>query len=184
MPGIKKKTTIYTLIAAAAAELISLPFLGANILFPYGLALGVCAAIINLNVISVSVERAVASGRKAPVTLGFLIRILLYAGAFCLAVLTSGLSALGAAVGFLLPRLVMYIFFGFLPWFKQKTGREPKPVYAPDTHSNIFIKEPLHVLYNRGRAFITHRHFKKVRVVESEYGNGNKNRNKTKAEKA
>ena len=168
MTEVKKKTTKYSIIAAVVAALVSLPVTGFSILFPYGMALGVCVSIVNLSVISSSIDRAVASGKKAPVIIGFLVRILLYAGAFWLAVSTGGLSALGAAIGFLLPRLILQIIYGTAPWLKQKIGREPKPVYKTDTRSNIFDKEPRFVRYNRGRAYMTHRHFRKVRVVGEE----------------
>ena len=164
IPKIKKEITLYTIIAAAVAEGISLPVLGPGVLFPYGLAIGVCAAVINLSVLSASIDRAVASGRKGPVAVGLIVRILLYCGAFLLAVRTDGVSGLGAAVGFLLPRLVMYVRYALLPWLRRRTGREPAAVYIADTRSNVFVKEPRFVRYNKGRAFVTHRHFKKIRV--------------------
>ncbi|MCL1895817.1 MAG: hypothetical protein FWG03_04645 [Clostridiales bacterium] len=162
---IKKEITLYTIIAAAAVEAISLPILGPDILFTYGLAIGACAAVINLNIISVSVDRAVRQGRKGPVILGFVLRALLYGGAFWLAASTSGVCGVGAAAGFLLPRIVMPIRFVFLPWLRMKLGKEPETVYVTDTHSKVFVKEPWHVRYNKGRAYLTHRHYRKVRVV-------------------
>ena len=167
MSEIKKTITKYTIIIAAIAAVISLFVFGPNILFPYGIALGVCASLVNLSVISSSIDRAVASGRKAPVIIGFLIRIVLYGAAFFLAVRTGGISGLGAAIGFLLPRLCLHIHYGFLPWFRQKTGREPKPVYKTDTSVNIFDKEPRFLMYNNGRAYLTHRHYRKVKDVSA-----------------
>ena len=140
--------------------------MGPNILFPYGLAVGVCAAIVNLNIISVSIDRAVERGRRGPVIIGFIIRILLYAGAFWLAVRTSGISGLGAAIGFLLPRVTMYVRHVFMPWLRRRLGKEPLAVYRTDTKSNVFVKEPWSVRYNKGRAYKTFRHYKKVRVVQ------------------
>ena len=165
IPKIKREITIYTIIAAAACEVISLPIFGLGILFPYGLAIGVCVAIVNLSVISSSIDKAVERGRKGPVVAGLIIRILLYGGAFLLAVRTANISGLGAAVGFLLPRIMMHIRYALLPWLRIKTGREPAAVYVTDTRSNVFIKEPRLVRYNKGRAFVTHRHYKKIRIA-------------------
>lgn len=168
MTEVKKQTTKYTIIAAAVCAVISQFVFGPGILFPYGLAVGVCVSLVNLSVISSSIERAVARGKKAPVIIGFFIRLVLYAGAFWFAVRTGGVSGLGAAVGFLLPRATLHIRYGFLPWLRQKTGKEAKPVYITDTRCNIFDKEPRFVIYNKGRSYLTHRHFRKIRVAPEE----------------
>lgn len=155
-----------------AAEAISLSVLGPDIMFTYGLAIGVCAAVINLNIISVSIDRAVRQGKKWPVIFGFVFRVLLYGGAFWLAARTSGVSAIGAAVGFLLPRVAMPVRLAFLPWLRRKLGKEPETVYVTDTHSNVFVKEPWHVRYNNGKAFVTHRHYRKIRVAAGTQDSG------------
>ena len=148
------------------AELISLLVLGPNILFPYGLAIGACVAIVNLSVISVTINQAIERGKKGPVIWGFILRVVLYGGAFWLAVTTSGVSGVGAAIGFLLPRITLYIRYGLLLALRRKLKKEPAPVYKADTRSNVFIKEPWLVRYSKkGRSYVTHRHYRKVRVV-------------------
>jgi len=160
---LKKEITLYTVIAAAVAEAISLPFLGLNIVFPYGLAIGVCAAVINLSIISTSIEKAVAVNKRAPVIIGFVVRVLLYAGALLLAINASTISCLGAAIGMLLPRVVMYIRYAIRPAIRKWLGREPKAVYVTDTSSLMFIKEPSIVRHAGGKAYMTHRHYRKKR---------------------
>ena len=150
-------------MAAAIAEVISLPVFGLNILFLYGLAIGVCVAIVNLHIISITIARAVERGKKTPVIAGFIVRALLYGGAFLLAVRTSGASGLGAAAGFLLPRVVMYFRYGLLSAARRKLRKEPAPVFVTDTRSNMFIKEPQYVLYCGGKTYMTHRHYRKVK---------------------
>ena len=145
--------------------MVSLPFFGLGILFPYGLAIGACVAVLNLNIISATIDKAAEKGKTRPVTLGFFVRILLYGGAFWLALRTSGVSALGAVIGMLLPRAAMLFEYAILPAIRRKLGKEPAPAYKADTRSRVFIKEPWLVRYSKGRAFVTHRHFKKVRVV-------------------
>ena len=162
---LKKEITLYSLIAAVITGVISLLVIGPDIFFPYGLAIGICIAIVNLNIISVSIERAFDRGKRWPVIVGFFIRVLLYGGAFLLAVRTSPISGLGAAIAFLLPHLMMYLCQGILPYFRRKLNKEPPAVYITDTKSNLFIKEPWIVLYKNGRAYVTYKHYRKIRVA-------------------
>ena len=148
--------------------MISLIIIGPNILFTYGLAIGACAAIIALYIISISINRAAETGNKKSVTFGFVIRILLYGGALFLAVRTSDISFAGAAIGLLVPHVALYIMYGLLPAARRKLGKEPPTVYVTDTSSMVFVKEPFFVSYNKSRAYLTHRHYRKKRVVLEE----------------
>jgi hypothetical protein len=161
---IKKEIIKYTIIAAAAAAFISFLFYGLNIMFPYGLAIGVCASVINLGVISASIKRAVERGRKEPVTAGFIVRTLIYAGALVLAARTGALAFYGAALGVLVPHIVIFVKYAIIPAFRRKLGREPMPVYVTDTSSKLFIKDPWLVSYKRGRTYLTYKHFRKVNI--------------------
>jgi ATP synthase I chain. len=173
MTEVKKEIVKYTIIAAAITEIISLPLLGLNIMFPYGLAIGVCVAILNLNIISKSIEKAVAQGKRSPVIVGFFIRTALYAGGFYLAVTTSLISGLAAAIGFVLPHIVLYIRKAILPALKRKISKEPAPIYVADTSINLFIKEPEMVLSKNSRTYLTYRHYRKRRIPqESGEANG------------
>ena len=144
--------------------MISLPVLGPNILFPYGLAIGTCVAIIALNIISFTVGQAAESGKRKPVVIGFIIRILFYGGVLYLAVSTSVLSLTGAAIGLVLPHIAMYIMYGLVPAVRRRTKKEPAPAWIADTRSMMFLKEPYFIKTNRGRTYLTHRHYRKIRV--------------------
>ena len=163
MAEIKKAITKYSIIVALIAEIISLFVFGPGILFPYGLVLGVCAALVNMGILSFSIDRAIALGKKGPVNVGLIVRIIIYAAAFFISARTGHISGIGTAIGFILPKLAMQIEFNFLPWFRRKTGREPEPVFVTDKQSKIFDKEPRFVLYNKGRMYVTHRKYRKVR---------------------
>ncbi|MCL2112124.1 MAG: ATP synthase subunit I [Clostridiales bacterium] len=162
--------TKYTIIATAIAVAVSLLFAGrSGALFAYGLALGVCAAVINMNILCASIERSAAKGGKGPVQAGFAVRAAIYAGAFWLAVTTAGVAGVGAAVGFFLPRAAMYIVLGLRPAVRRKLGKEPRAVYVIDTRSKVFFKAPRFVAenYNDGaRSYVTHRHFRRIRQAE------------------
>ena len=162
---IRKDIILYTVIAAAVCQLISLPIVGPSILFTYGLAIGVCAAVIALNIIGFSVERATDSGKRKPVIFGYIFRILLYGGALILAVNTSVTSLAGAAIGLLLPHAVMCVIYGMLPVVRRKIAKEPQPVWVTDTSSMLFVKEPSLVIDNRGKTYLTHRHYRKKRII-------------------
>jgi len=172
MIEVKKEIVTYTIIAAAIAEIISLPLFGLNIMFPYGLAIGVCVAVLNLNIISKSIEKAVAQRNRSPVIVGFFIRIVLYGGGFYLAVTTSLISGLAAAIGFALPHIVLYIRKAIMPVLKKKINKEPAPIYVVDTSSNMFIKEPWIVQYKNSRTYLTYRHYRKRRI-QKETGEAN-----------
>jgi len=152
-------------VTAAVAEVVSLPVTGPNILFPFGLAIGVCAAIVSLHIIGASIEGAVKRGKKAPVILGFVVRILLYGGTFWFGLKTSYVSGVGVAIGFLLPHLAMYVKYGLAPSVRRKLGKEPQTVYETDTSVNLFFKEPLHMLKLGESTYMTFRHFRKKLVV-------------------
>ena len=145
--------------------MISLPAIGPSIRFSYGLAIGACVAIIALNIISLSIGRAAERGKKKPVIFGYIIRVLLYGGALFFAVRTSGLTFAGAAIGLLLPHAAIYVMLGLLPAVRKKFRKEPKEVWVADTRSMMFVKEPSLVLYRKGRAYLTHRHYRKIRVT-------------------
>ena len=129
------------------------------------MAIGACVAIVNLNIISVSIDRAIAKGKRGPVIFGFFLRLLLYFGAFWLAVSTSGITGIGAAVGFMLPRIVLFVRKALLPIIKKKIFKEPDPVYVTDTRSNLFVKEPWIVRSKNNRSYMTYRHYRKIRVL-------------------
>jgi len=144
--------------------LISLPALGPNILFSYGLAIGTCVAIIALNLISFSVGRAAENKRKSPVIYGFIIRVLLYGGTLYFAVDTSGFTLFGAAIGLILPHAAIYVMHGIVPAIRKKLKKEPKEVWVPDTRSLMFVNEPHLVLESNGRTYLTHKHYRKIKV--------------------
>ena len=148
--------------------MISLPAFGPNLLFPYGLAIGACAAIIALNIIGFTIDRAAVSGKKKPVVFGFIVRVFLYGGALYLAVSTAGLSFIGAAIGLLLPHAALYIMYGLVPAIKKKAGKAEAAFWVADTRSLIFVSEPHLVLHNNGKTYLTHKHYRKIKV----YGDG------------
>ena len=163
--GIRKKLILYTIIAAVVVEVISLPVIGPNLLFSYGLAIGACAAIIALNIIAVSIDRAAERGKRKPVIFGYIVRVLLYGGALFLSVRTSGLSFAGAAIGLLLPHAAIYVMYGLVPSVRKRFSKDPPEVWVADNRSLLFVSEPHLILQSNGKTYLTHRHYRKIRVT-------------------
>ena len=158
------------MIAAIIAGLASLLIIGPNILFPYGLAIGTCIAIVNLNIISVSINSAVAKGRRGPVIAAFIIRIVIYGAVFLMGARTSYISGLGVAIGFVLPNISMLVMYLLWPAIKRKMGKEEHATYVTDTRSNLFIKDPWLEHTYRGRNYLTYKHYRKIRIVSAPAG--------------
>jgi hypothetical protein len=51
-----------------------------------------------------------------------------------------------------------------VPAIRRKLGKEPEAVYAVDTHSRVFFKEPQFVKHGKGKAYLTHRHFRRINI--------------------
>ena len=172
---LNKEITKCTVILAIVFGAVSLLFFRSNAFFVYGLALGTCAAVANLNILCASIAQSAKKGKKWPVQGGLALRALIYCGAFLLAIYTAGLAGLGAGIGFILPRLAMFYVLKFRRAIREKRGLEPKYVYIADTSSKVFFKEPRFVIdrYNGGkRSYLTHRRFRKVRIEESKANHG------------
>ena len=148
--------------------MISLTAIGPSRSFSYGLAIGTCAAVLSLYIISFTIKSAAEKGKRKPVVFGYIGRVLLYGGALCLAANTAVYSLAGAAIGLLLPHVTMYIAYGILPVLKRKIKKEPAAEWVADTGSMLFVKEPHLVKFNNGKTYLTHRHYRKIRI----YSNG------------
>ena len=161
---IKKEITKYSVIAAVIAGIVSLPVFGVSILFPYGLAVGTCASVICLHIIGSTIKKAVDQGRTAPVSVGFFVRVALYIAALCLAATTAPISFLGAVIGLLIPHLIIYIRFALRPAVRRKLGKDPQYTYVTDTRSNVFFREPWIVRDNKGKTYMSHKHYRRKKV--------------------
>lgn len=167
---IKTKNLQYCVAGAAVLWIASLFFLGLNVIFPYGLALGTAVALVGMHVLAATIEGAARSGRKAPLIVGYVLRIVLYGGALYIAFKTGTAAGVGAAAGLLLPRVMLPIQQLLVPKLLVLLGKAPKTqhYYKKETSGRRFEKTPRMVLYRRGRAYLTHRRFPVYRLVEVE----------------
>jgi hypothetical protein len=157
-------------------ELVSLALIGPGAAFPYGLVLGLAVAIIGMRLLAATVEALTGRTRgKKIVTLGYLVRILLYALALYLCVRTGLHALFGCMAGLLLPKAALPFGQLAMPKIRKALGKEEPVtehfVAVPDPRSRLFVKSQAMVKYQGGRAFLTYRHFKHYKMV---YGQADK----------
>jgi hypothetical protein len=114
----------YGIIVALLFELISLPFLGWNPRFAYGLALGTCIAIVNFNLLAYSTKKILDRGRGAGLAvLGYMLRLVLYGGGFYISYRLGTTSGLATLLGYVTIKFGMYYVYGFKPKFSESSAK-------------------------------------------------------------
>lgn len=121
LTSFKNEIFKYGIAAAAVMELASLPFLGLDAQFLYGLLLGTAIAIVNFNLMAFSFWLALEWRKGAIAFLGFLVRLAVYGAAFYMSVKIGLISGAGTALGFLTLKLALFYLHGFRP--KYSKGR-------------------------------------------------------------
>lgn len=125
LTSFKNKIFLYGILVAAIIELVSLPFLGLDIQFTYGLVLGTAIAIFNFSIMAFTFKRAL-NGKGVPIAiLGYIVRLLIYGGAFYISMKVSPISGLGTVLGFLTLKGAIYYLHGFKAKFSK--GRKVSP---------------------------------------------------------
>jgi ABC-type spermidine/putrescine transport system permease subunit II len=82
--------------------LISLPIIGLNPVFCFSLLIGTAISILNVCLMVLLTEIAVKNGNRFLPMLGMLLRVVIYAAAFLIALMQLGYpGGLGTAIGFL-----------------------------------------------------------------------------------
>ena len=161
----KKEISLCTVVLAIIVEIISLPIIGWNTLFVYGLAIGTVVAIINTNILSKAVEKAVENNKRKYIIITYILRMVLYGGAFALSLKTANIAGLGTAIGFFLPQISMHIVAGLFPKIRKWRGLEEEFQYATDESRRVYEKKPWIELYHNGRKYKSHKRFRIVKRV-------------------
>jgi hypothetical protein len=131
----------YGVIVAVLCEIVSLPFLGWNPQFAYGLTLGTSIAIVNYYLLAFAAGRIGSRGRGASLAiLGYMARLGIYGAAFYMSYRIGTASGLATLLGYMTLKISTYYVYGFKPGFKKgpPTGKkyndldqdgwpEPKP---------------------------------------------------------
>ncbi|MBQ9930723.1 MAG: ATP synthase subunit I [Firmicutes bacterium] len=134
LSALKGKVYKYSIIAAVIIEAISLIFLGFDRQFAAGLILGTCISAINfrLHVLQILTLDFSRNRKRRGVFIRYLVRIILYAISFYLALRISYICALGALLGFMTQKIAIIVEFVFRPLFTKK--EEPE---TPKQYNNL-----------------------------------------------
>jgi hypothetical protein len=154
--------------------LVSLLLIGPGTAFPYGLVLGLAISIIGIRLLSATLDAAAQARRPVAVTLGYLVRILLYAFALYLCARTGMAAFFGCVAGLLLPKAALAVSQLLTPKVRRALGREEPEtehfVAVTDPASRLFVKTQGMMKDRGGRTYVTYRHFKHYKLV---YGPAN-----------
>lgn len=127
LKAFKNQIFKYGIIAAVICEVASLPFLGFNVKFTYGLVLGTCTAIVNYSILSFTATRIVNRGNGAWLAvLSYIIRLLIYGGIFYISYKVSVASGIASLLGFMTLKAGIYYVYGFKPKFSVSDAKGKK----------------------------------------------------------
>lgn len=125
LTGFKNKIFLYAIFVMVIMEIASLPFLGIDIKFGYGLLLGTFISTANFNILAFTLKRVLSGGNKAMVFFSYILRLAVYGFAMLTAFKVSNIAALGCALGFITVKIAIYYLHGFKAKFS--TDRKVRP---------------------------------------------------------
>ncbi|MCQ2545827.1 MAG: hypothetical protein MJ144_05285 [Clostridia bacterium] len=106
---------------AALAEIISLFVIGPDAAFTAGLLIGTAISIIGFIILVQSGRHLLEQEKKAPVILGYVIRLVLYAVSFFICIRISLRSGAGCGFGFITVHFGIIVLYGIVyNFFKKK----------------------------------------------------------------
>lgn len=124
--------------SAALIGLLSLPFLGFDPAFLYGLALGTAIGAGNHQLLAMFAGQTVERRRGVAIAvLGYAVRLAIYAAAFLVAYRSGAASGIACLLGFLAMKLGLVIVYGILPGFHRQ-----RPTDAPGKKRMVVRKPP------------------------------------------
>lgn len=121
----KNKIFLYAVAVMMIFEILSLPFLGIDIKYGYGLLLGTAVSIANFNILGFSLKRVLNGGNKVILFFSYLLRLAIYGVAMLTAFSVSNVAALGSVLGFITVKISIYYLHGFKAKFS--TDRKVRP---------------------------------------------------------
>lgn len=126
LASFKNQIFKYGIIIAVLCQLISLPFLGLNPQFSYGLALGTAIAIVNFTILEFTLKKAIEDRKGSLAFVGYLIRLAVYGGAFYISMQVSLISGMATLIGFMTLKLAIYYLHGFKAKFSENRKVSPE----------------------------------------------------------
>ena len=125
LTAFKNKIFLYALFVMIIFEIASLPFIGLDIKYTYGLFLGTFIAIANFNILAFTLKKVLSNGNKSFIFLGYFFRLALYGVAVVTAFKISNHTGFGSLLGFITVKISIYYLHGFKAKFS--TDRKVRP---------------------------------------------------------
>lgn len=117
----RNEIIIYACLMAALAEIISLFVIGPDAAFSIGLLIGTAISIIGFIILVQSGRHLLEKEKKAPVILGYGIRLVLYAVFFLICVRSSLRCGAGCGLGFITVHFGILFLYGIVyNFFRNK----------------------------------------------------------------
>jgi len=125
LTAFKNKIFLYGIIVMVIFEIASLPLIGLDIKYAYGLLLGTFIAISNFNILAFTLKKVLSDGNKSFIFLGYFLRLALYGVAVVTAFKVSNHTGFGSLLGFITVKISIYYLHGFKAKFS--VGRKVRP---------------------------------------------------------
>jgi len=125
LTAFKNKIFLYGIIVMVIFEIASLPLIGLDLKYTYGLLLGTFIAIANFNILAFTLKKVLSDGNKSFIFLGYFLRLSLYGVAVVTAFKVSDHAGFGSLLGFITVKVSIYYLHGFKAKFS--TDRKVRP---------------------------------------------------------
>lgn len=135
----KNKIFLYALFVMIAFEIASLPLIGLELKYTYGLFLGTFIAIANFNILAFTLKKALSNGNKSLIFPGYLLRLSLYGVAVVTAFNVNNHAGFGSLLGFATVKISIYYLHGFKAKFS--TGRKVRPEVQAEFDRADLVKD-------------------------------------------
>jgi hypothetical protein len=156
-------------------ELAAIPFLGFDLGFAGGLAIGTGISALNMSMLAFLAERSIDRRKVVLSVFGFALRVLIFGGGLSAAAFFFGqIAAFGMALGFLTVYVAVFMVRLFAPTMFQRKGGKFEYAYAKSGwaakggHKFLLIRQYSMTAYRGGRTFVTHRRFRKMKRLQND----------------
>ena len=120
LKAFRNELILWALIMAAAAELASLLIIGWDVPFLLGLAAGTAVSVIGVIILVGTGSALMTTGRKSPIILGYLARLVLYGTVFFICIRISVPCGFGCIAGFVTLHFGIMFLYGIVYRFFRK----------------------------------------------------------------
>src|SRR5665647_3664137 len=119
LTAFKNKIFLYGIIVMIVFEIASLPLIGLDIKYTYGLFLGTFIAITNFNILALTLKKVLSNGNKLFIFFGYFLRLALYGIAVVTAFKINNHTGFGRLLGFVTVKISIYYLHGFKTKFSE-----------------------------------------------------------------